>query len=163
MPRTSPVTFRAGIAYVESSGDGLLSLIVISAGPGAPFFEPLRFVRDQVPVTSGGETYDPLWFAIQEPEMRSDGSYAQSHLKIDAVDQSMVRALRETTRPMALLHKYVRMGDPDEVTHGPWNYQIRGGQPWDQYVLELELTFEPTLLEQAPWKKLSPSRAPGLY
>ena len=162
MPRSSSEEFLQ-IAYAESSGDGLIDLIVVSELDGTPYVPPLRFARNGEAVTSNGEVYEAFWFEIQAPELRADGSFTQSRLRIDAVDQRMVLALRNRTRPMLLVHTCVLISDPDAVTHGPWTYLVRGDQPWDPQTLELSLTFEPTLQEMVPWKRASPSRAPGLH
>jgi hypothetical protein len=87
----------------------------------------------------------------------------QSKLEIDAVDRRMIEALRSITSPATLEHRTVLINDPDTLVHGAWNYEIRGQHSYDAVSLELTLTFEPVLEEQIPSKKLSPSRAPGLF
>lgn len=159
MPRNTPVVYRE-IAYAESSGDGELEVITIDHDA---LEEPLRFVRNPVSVVHGGQTYEPFEFKIKAPQLNVDGSVVQSTLSIDAVDLRMILALRSIATPASLVHTIVLASDPNTITNGPWRYEITGEQSYDAFRLELQLTFEPVLEEQCPWKRLSPSRAPGLF
>ena len=159
MPRDAPESFQR-IAYAESSSDGIIDLIEIDDGVAV---EPFRYARNGVDVVHDGDTYRAVEFEILPPELRGDGSFVQSKLKIDAVDQEVVNLIRNATAPMSLVHMCVLLSDPDAITHGPWSYQIRGDMVWSAEVMEMSLTFEPTLQEAIPWKRLSPSRAPGLF
>jgi hypothetical protein len=159
MPRASPVEYRR-IAYVESTGDTVISLITIDHDT---LGEPLRFARNSTAVVHSGETYEPFDFDIKIPQITGDGTFTQTKLIIDTVDQRMVTALRSVTTPLSIEHKFVLLSDSDAITHGPFLYEVRGEQTYDAQRMELVLTFQPVLEEQCPWKRLSPSRAPGLY
>lgn len=107
------VSLRALTATLaEETGDAWAILLTITH---PTLSTPFRITSYGVTVTSRGLTFLPFWFDVAFPDELA-GEFAATELTLDAVDVSVLAALRAagTTRPLVSI-EMVLAGQPDTV------------------------------------------------
>lgn len=151
------------ISYAQSAADGILHLIEITHSSFGSPPVPIRLAANTEDVVYGSNTYTAFPFDIRMPALRDDGTFQEGALVISAVNQQLVAVVRNITTPATISHFTVFISAPGSIAHGPFTYSVRGAQRYTRRALEIPLRAEPVLEEECPWKRLSPSRAPGLF
>jgi len=122
---------------------------------------PLRFVNDNVDVTSNGDLYSAFPFEVILPPERAD-ELTVGRLRIDNIDRGITSTLRSiSTAPSAAI-QVVLSSDPDTVQLGPLNFTWRIAD-YDVSTVEGDLRFEELLGEPFPGDRVTPNTFPGVF
>lgn len=122
---------------------------------------PIRVTSDAVATVSNGDTYSPFPFSINLPAERDD-QLAGAQLTIDAVDRSVIIALRSISSAPTLTMQVVMASSPDTVEAGPFAYTLKSAT-YNASTVEGELAFEDILNEGFPGASFVPTSHPGLF
>jgi hypothetical protein len=155
--RTISSTAHAAI-YAAQTGEAFLMLLTISH---AELAAPIRVTSDGVVTTHGGQPYNPWPFAIALPFERDD-QLATTRLVIDAIDRSIVIALRSISSAPTVELKVVLASSPDTIEAGPFTFTLKNAA-YDVVTVEGDLAFEDILNEGFPGGSFVPTSHPGLF
>ena len=156
MRATSPGFARA--AHAQESEDPLLPLITLSH---ADWADPIRWVRDENPVTHLGQVYAPAGFEISLPDDVEEGMPVMQW-SVDNTDRRLVAALRGADGAVQADVRYVMASTPNIIEAGPFELQLAAAE-YDAQVIGGGLTVEPILEEQAGYLTMTPATTPGLF
>lgn len=155
--RALSTALKAAITAQET-GEALLPLLTISHPDLAV---PLRLVRNQVDVTSRGETYTAFAFDVTLPDDVDDHP-PRASLVIDNISLELVDLMRSLREPPEMLLELVFAGTPDTV-EASWQAFLLDQPSWDAKTIEASLVLEETLLEEVPFHAFTPGFFPGVF
>lgn len=144
--------------YAAQTDAAFLMLLTVSH---ADLDAPIRVTSDGVATTHGGQTYNPWSFAIALPFERDD-QLSATRLVIDAIDHSIVIALRSITSAPTVELKVVLASSPDTIEAGPFTFTLKNAA-YDVATVEGDLAFEDILNEGFPGGSFVPTSHPGLF
>lgn len=157
MSRTIPAAIRAAalasrtnevtLAFLDIEHDDLLAAI--------------RVVNNPVAVTRGGNAYAPVDFKIVLP-VDKDGEIGNASLIVDAVDRSIIIALRSVVTPVSVTVAIALASAPDttEVEYGTFLWRPI---TWNKLVASGDLTYDDRLSVLVPADCVTPDNVPGSF
>jgi hypothetical protein len=144
--------------YSQETGEVFLELLEISH---ADLSSPIRVVNNTVDITHNSNTYSAFPFKIQPPgEKQSE--ITRASLTIDAVDRTVIQAIRSISTPATVTYKVILASAPDTVEAGPFVFSLKNTQ-YTAYQVSGELVYEDRLFMRVPYLKFSPRLFPGLF
>jgi hypothetical protein len=155
MPRALPSAALAELYAQRSSGVWLTLLTIEHADLPAT----IRLVNDRASVVSGGDTYAALGFSIQLPADAEE--IPRASLTVDAVDRTIITALRSITTPATVTVEIVRQSAPDTIL-ASWVLEMRNAS-YDAQTVTMELYPPPVLDEAYPGTDFTPLLFPGIF
>lgn len=90
----------------------------------ADLASPIRLVNNNADVTSGGDDYTAAAFEFTPP-VEVDGSIKPSTIAFDAVDRSIIEAVRSISSAPTVTAEIIRADAPDTIEAGPWVFYLR--------------------------------------
>jgi hypothetical protein len=127
----------------------------------AGLISPVRVVNDRVPLFRGGNEYAPFPFEIPLPDEREDGLHGVQ-LRIDAVDRSIITALRQVRGPLEVQLSVVLASQPDIVEAGPYVFALDKAN-YNAVTITGALEFEDIINEPIPGDAFTPGNFPGVF
>jgi hypothetical protein len=144
--------------FAQETKEVFLLLLTISHATLTPSIRVANNTRD---ITSGGETFIGYPFTITLPDERDDG-IPQMSLRIDNVNQSIVRALRSITTPPAIQLDVVLADSPDTLEASIPGFTLQRAT-YDALLVEGALSLEDVLNQGFPALSFTPSATPALF
>lgn len=153
----SQPAFRA--IFGQETSEAFLVLLTLSH---PSLSQPIRVTSDGVHTTSRGLTFYRYPFEITLAD-DTDGSIRDVTLSIDAVDLSIIEAVRRISGPeLMVTMEVVLASSPDLVEVGPVEFTMRSVQ-YDASKVEGTLVFEDVLNEAYPGESYGPGNYPALF
>lgn len=156
MSRTLSSTLLNAI-FAQETGEIPAILIEIAHAN----IETVRVCSDTQDITSNGLVYSSFPFSVALPD-DSDDAIPTSRLIIDAVDQSLITAIRSINGPPAVSMSIVLTSDPDTIEIGPITFSLRSVS-YNAITIEGEIQGPDILNEGWPGHSFSPPDFPGLF
>ena len=126
------------------------------------FGSPIRVVNNTEAITSNGNVYSPLAFHFSPP-VEEDGTIRNSSIVLDAVDRSVIIALRAIDSPAPTVSaSIIRAAAPDTIEAGPWDFSLRSVS-YDAQRVSGELVPDNPLRRIASAVRYTNILFPGLY
>ena len=144
--------------FAAQTGEAFLVLLELDH---ADLATPIRVTSDAVATVSNGDTYTPFPFFISLPGERDD-QLSGTQLTIDAVDRSVIIALRSISSAPTVTMQIVLASSPDTIEAGPFVYTLKAAT-YNASTVEGELAFEDILNEGFPGASFVPTTQPGLF
>jgi len=85
---------------------------------------PLRFVNNNVDITSNGNVYTACAFNFTPPA-DEDGTIKNTQIIIDNVDRSITQVIRALVGPPSLSISIILADNPNDIEVGPWEFILR--------------------------------------
>lgn len=123
---------------------------------------PIRLVYNTTSITSRGETYQAYNFKLDLQDEQDDGKISEAKLTIEAIDQTIIQAIREIVDPPSVVFELVLASDPDTVEIGPFRYDVKHVSYNVQY-LTITLEFQDVMDDEFPALSFTPEYTPGLF
>lgn len=153
----SPAARRA--AYASQTGEAFLVLLALSHPQMA---EPILVSSDAVNTYVGGDTYQPFPFQISMPS-DTDDAPPRVQLTIDAVDRSIIRAVRGLSgAPITVTQTIVLGSSPDTIEAGPFTFDLREVE-YDAVEISGSLQYADIINEPYPSETFARSTTPGAF
>ena len=156
MRTLSPVALNA---VLEQQTDVVYHTLLTIDHPD--FAAPIRVVDNNADVVSNGETYTAFPFLINLPA-EQDNQLPHVQLTIDAIDQTIIRALKALTTPPTVELSVKTSNDPDVIEVGAYKFTM-SSTTFNALILTSTLRFEDLLHEPYPSQRFLPSNFPGLF
>lgn len=121
----------------------------------------LYFVANGEAVVHNGQTYTPLAFDLTLPD-DVDVGIPVLKWQADAVNQSLVAALRGVTGAIDAVVKWVLVSSPDVVELGPYDVELRTAE-YDAFTVGGPMTIAPILDEPFGYLTITPSTYPAEF
>lgn len=109
-------------AFAQTTPQTFLILIEITH---ADLATPIRLVNNTQAIVSGAETYHPMAFELTPP-VEEDGQIRASTITFDAVDRSLIEAVRSIDDAPHLSAAVILASTPNVIEAGPWEFVMRG-------------------------------------
>ena len=124
--------------------------------------EPIRVTSDAVNTIVGGITHQPFPFQISMPS-DTDDAPPRVQLTIDAVDRSIIRAVRGLSgAPLTVTQTIVLGSSPDTIEAGPFTFDLREVE-YDAIEISGSLQYADILNEPYPSETFARSTTPGAF
>lgn len=156
MSRSLSAAAWASIAAQET-GEVWLALLTIAHASIAT----IRLVNNTKDVVSGGNTYTAFPFAVTIPPEHPDRP-PEVMLVADAIDRSVVDAIRAIPAEPTVTLSLVLASAPDLVEAGPFAFTMYDAA-FDAHTVECRLGYERVLTAPYPADVFTPSLFPGLF
>ena len=122
---------------------------------------PIRVVHNTEEIVSRGETYLPFVFGVELP-VESGDAPRPVRIQIDAVDQSIIKAIREAVGQPRMTLEVVLASDPDTVEAGPFIMRLESASYTAISVIG-EISFENVERVRSNNHKFTPYLFPDLF
>jgi Domain of unknown function (DUF1833) len=122
---------------------------------------PLRVTSDAVNTISGGETFVQFPFTIGFPDDRAD-QVTQTSLTIDAVDRSVVAAIRSIGNLAPTVKFQIVLAATPDTVEVEWTMTMRD-VTYDEMQVTGRLSFEEIMIEPFPVDLVTPGTLPGAF
>ena len=157
MPRPTLSQSMSQAMLSRMTAEEIILLLTISH---ANFVTPIRRALRRTSIVSRADTYFPMHFMPTLPS-QEEGSIPQWQIKLDGVDQTVLRELRAiSTRPEIKI-EVIRAGDPDYVEMSTGDgYQVFT-YTFTAYIMTLEVGMFDLETEGFPGGRILPSNFPG--
>jgi hypothetical protein len=139
-------------------GGGFLELLVIDH---PDLDAPLRFVNNNVNITSNGKLYIAYPFTITLPKDR-DRAVPSATLVIDNVTREIGQYIREMVEPPTVTISIIRIDDLDAVEQEFPTFTLRNAR-YNSLTVTGELRLTDQAREPYPQRHFTPSEYPGLF
>lgn len=164
MSRLSTLSTAAKLAIFSQQTDKVfLPLIKIS---GTGIATPIRLVRDINDIVSTVEgssnTYTHFPFNVHLPADINDGAVKTVQLSVDAVDQTLIAALRSLTVAPAVTLWVVIADSPNTLEIGPLSFVV-GNVAYDAQQVNMTLKYEERLGNKLEGLTFDPINFPGVH
>lgn len=144
--------------YSPEMGDVVLLLLTIEED-SLP--EPIRVVHNTENVTSRGDLYVAFQFGIDLPAQSGEAPQPV-RIQIDAVDQSIVKAVREAVGQPKVTLEVVLDSDPDTVEAGPFRFRLESAN-YSAVTITAEVSFEGVERVRSANHRFTPFLFPDLF
>jgi hypothetical protein len=124
--------------------------------------EPIRLVYNTEDVTSRGVVYHRYNFRIDLQDEKDDGAISEAKLTVEAIDQTIIQAIRTISTAPSVMFELVLASDPDTVEVGPFSYDVKSVNYNVQYVT-MNLEFRDVMNDEFPGLSFTPENTPGLF
>jgi hypothetical protein len=156
--RSVSAAFWQAIAAERTSASFLLLLTIDHPSFGGP----TRLVYNNVDITSRGNVYHKYNFKFEPHRENDDHTTAQATVTIEAIDRTVIQAMRSiTTRPTVSV-EIILASDPDTVEIGPFGYEVVSVS-YDAEWIVANLEFVDVLNDKFPADAMTPDTTPGLF
>lgn len=154
--RGLPAAALADLFAAHTSGEPVTLLTISHASmPGSP----LRLVNHPTNLVSGGDTYVAFPFGAKRPTDKDEAPRAA--LVIDAVDRSIIIALRSITSPATVVMETIRVSAPDTILEA---YTMRTAEmTYDASRVEIALAPHPVFEQSYPDLAFTPVDFPAMF
>lgn len=158
MPRIlSPTATRAILA--RETEEVFLVLLTIEHPDISP---TIRIVNNTEPVTRSDGEYQPYPFEAVLPD-DTDNARPQVSLRVDNVDRSVTRKLRDLTGVPKCTLRVILASDPETTEMGPFDFSVLSAE-YDALMISVTLGYEEDFLNQAmPAQTYTPTNSPGIF
>ena len=112
-------------------------------------------------VTGSAETYTAMAFDFVPPNS-SDGELNTARVTIDAVDRTVIQAVRTISSPATITAYIIQASDPNTIVQGPWAFTLQNVNYTKESVTG-DLVYKAYLEEVAGTVFFTPSNFPLLY
>lgn len=127
-----------------------------------PDITTIRIANNTEAVVRTEGTYNPYPFEAVLPE-DSDSASPQVQLRIDNVDRSVTRAIRDLPGVPKCTLRVVLASNPNVDEVGPFNFSILNVS-YDAMAISASIGYEEDFLNQAvPAQSYIPSTSPGIF
>lgn len=144
--------------FASQSADVPIILVTISH---PDLDEPICVNSSGVSVVSNGVTYAPFPFELTLPN-DEDSAAPKAKLVIDAIDRSIVAAIRSIQGPPSVAFQVVYYSSLDTVQASFSDFQLTN-VTYDQGQVTGDLTIEDFTVEPYPQGSFTPGIFPGLF
>jgi len=122
---------------------------------------PLRYVNHVSDVVSNGDTYTAMAFNVRLPDDVGD-EMPDVLFEIDAVDQSILTALRPLGSAPTVDVNLILLSAPNTIQVGPLGFTLTE-MSYDAQTITGRLVYEEILDEPIPAHRYSPENFPALF
>lgn len=163
---TRSISSTARAAMYASNTEEVFALLIEIENESDPL-DPILFSLSHATITStahDGATsrdYPAGYFQIELPGESAD-HIDTVRIAIDNVDQRVVVAARNATRPPRVRMWVVLESSPNQVEAGPFRFRLES-VTYDARVVRGELSYEDVVNRRWPQHDFTPSVAPGLH
>lgn len=133
-----PLSTAARSAFYAPETDEVVLLLLTIDEDSLP--EPIRVVHNNENIVSRGDTYVAFVFSIELPVESSDAP-RPVRIQIDAVDQTIISAIRKAVGQPRVVLEVVLASDPDVVEAGPFIFRLESASYTSVSVIG-EINFE---------------------
>ena len=144
--------------YAPEMGEVVLLLLTIEE---ASLDAPIRVVHNTEDIVSRGHTFVAFVFSIELPVESGDAPRAV-RIQIDAVDQSIIKAIREAIEQPKVTLEIVLASHPDTVEAGPFLFRLEN-VTYTAVSVVGEITFENVERVRSNNHKFTPYLFPDLF
>ncbi len=144
--------------FAPETDEVVLLLLTIDE---ASLSEPIRVAHNTETVISRGETYVAFQFAIELPAESGDAP-RPVRIQIDAIDQQVVKAIREAVGQPVVTLEIVLASDPDTVEAGPWIFRLENAT-YSAVTITGEISFEGVERVRSSSHSFTPHLFPDLF
>lgn len=155
--RTLSNLAKAAIA-AQSTGEVFLYLLKISH---ADLDDDILLVNNIANVTAGADTYIAFPFVINLPPDDVEDQLPSIELIIDAVDRTIIQAVRSIDTTPTVEVKLVLASQPTTVEAGPYTFEVRSVE-YNAETVRFELGYEDILNEAFSAHTFNLKDFPGL-
>lgn len=143
-------------AFAQETDQVWLLLLTVTH----PQLTTIRLVNNTVDIVSRGQTFIAFPFELELPQ--DDGeSMPSASIRIDNVDQTIVRAFRALSTPPLVLIEAVLASSTDTVELSLEGLTFKS-LTYDAATITAQLGFEPILVEPIA-VSMTPTRFPGIF
>ncbi len=157
MREVSPTFLRAALA--RETGEAPIVLVTIEH---ASLTAPIRVAGYDVDVTSRGETFVALPFAISLPTDTEEAA-PRAKVSLDNVSREIVIAVRGATGKPPSVTLEVVLADTPDVVEASWAGFALRNVSYNALTVEGELTLEGLAAEPNPAGRFTPGAFPGVH
>lgn len=152
-----PAALRAA-ALASQSPHAFLEFLTITH---LELATPIRVVNNPVAITRGGNVYQPFAFAVELPSEK-DGEISDAKLSIDAVDLSIILAIRSISSRASVSIVIALADAPDstEVDLGTFEWK---DITYNKFAASGSLSYEDRLDILVPALCFTPTYTPGAF
>ena len=146
-------------AFASQAGSAVLLTFLTITHPDLA--TPIRVVNDKVPQVRGGNTYNPFAFSVDLPPEKDD-QIGNAKLTIDAVDLSIIAAIRSITSPPSVAIALALASQPDttEVDYGTYIWR---NISYNSTTVSGDLVYDDILDINIPGLTFTPANVPGNF
>ncbi len=144
--------------FAQETGEAFLIILTMDH---TSLEVPIRVSSDIVNTTSRGLDFIAFPFELTLPDNQENAS-PKAHLKINNIDRSIVKTLREINSPATVLIEVVRANAPDIIEAKFLNFKLVN-VTYDEKIVEGDLTIEDFTSEPYPANSFSPSLFSTLF
>lgn len=145
-------------AMAQETGEVFLMCLTITH---PTLTTPLRVVNDGRDLVRSAGTFMATAFELTLPGQQDDRP-PEVRLRIDAVDRSILSALRGLTSPPGIRLEVVLASSPNVIESGPYDLTLRE-VTYTATSIEGTLGYEDVLNEPFPKDTFTPRNFPGLF
>jgi len=158
MTRALTTTFRS--ALFGQNADEEVVLVLLELGHST-WSDSIRLTSDSTHTISNGETYIALPFELTLPDEPETG-ITQGKISIDAIDQSLIAAIRELHTAPSFTIKIVLASDPNTIEIEYTGYELVNIS-YNVSIISASISIEGFMGEPWPGDAFIPSMFPGLF
>lgn len=155
--RETSTTARAAL-YAAQTPLVFLHLVTIEHDDLAT---PIRLVDNLEDIVSGGDTYTAFPIRVQLPP-DVPGEIPSLDMVVDAVDQTLIQALRSIATPPTVSIEVIIASTPNTIEAGPFAFEVLEAQ-YNATEVRLRLEAERLLSEPYPSGLFTPTHFPMLF
>lgn len=156
MSRDVSSQFREN-AYNQTDTDGILVLITIDH---TDLTSPIRIVNNNESIVSNGNTFEPVAIKVTLPS-EIEGQISNAKLSIDAVDRTIIYAVRSISSAPDITLEIVKISDYDTIEVS-YDFQLRNINVKGSRV-DGDLIFQTYTREKISSLEYTTVNTPGLY
>lgn len=157
MARPLSATARAAV-YAPETDEVFLLLLTFEEDS---LDEPIRVVHNTEDIVSRGETFLAFVFSLELP-VESGDAPRPVRIILDAVDQSIIRAIRLAVGQPKVTLEVVLASDPDTIEAGPFLFRLESASYTAVSVVG-EISFENVEQVRSNNHKFTPYLFPDLF
>ncbi len=154
-----PISATALAAFYSPEMDDVVLLLLTIEEDSLD--EPIRVVHNTENIVSRGQTFVAFVFSIELP-VESGDAPRPVRIQIDAVDQSIIKAIREAQGQPKVTMEIVLASDPDAVEAGPFIFRLESASYTASSVIG-EISFEGVEQVRSSNHKFTPYLFPDLF
>ncbi len=155
------ISLSARRAMFAQSSSGVFPILIKIEHASLP--EPLRFVNNTEDLSYGGYVYHACPFRFDPPDETED-KITNARITIDAIDQTIVAAIRGMTTPATLTGVAMYWNNEGTPIFEPlveWAFTLRDVE-YDAFSVSGTLIYEDRLDIMIPYREMTPQDVPGV-
>lgn len=157
MPRTISLPAMQA-AMAAQTGEVFLILLQLDH---ASLGSPLRFVNNNVNVTSGGNVYTAYPFEAVLPD-DVEGREPGAEIRIDNVSREIMDEIRTFQSPPLMTLSVILESSPNTIEWGPLEFETRG-VTYDAQTITIQLAYSAFTQEPFPYLVFDTINFPGMF
>lgn len=155
--RDTSTAARAAL-YAPQTAQAFLHLVTVEHDD---LVTPIRLVDNLTDIVSGGDTYTAFPIRVVLPP-DVPGELPQLDLVVDAVDQTIIAAIRSIATPPTITIEVIMASTPDVIECGPFVFDATSVE-YNAAELRFRLEVERILTEPYPAGLFTPGHFPMLF